>query len=323
MPAILTHYFFSKKIQVQSPQEIQTILDKHSDIYSLGSQGPDIFYFNILNKRMVSLGGKIHKNGVNLFLKACIQYVDRASENEKDILFSYLAGFLSHYMLDAFTHPYIFYKSGFSDESGALGGVFSQQHHHFETNLDSLLCKKYTGKSPAHVKLWKKMRCAKDKRNIVANMYKYSIRAAYGDRFLKRSYVKSMDRFCGFYKCFNDKRGVKKKLVSKIENMFRVPGYISSMIHFSDAADTRKYLNLNKEAWMLPWDKDSVSNKSFLEIMDDSRIKCLDSVKFLYDAVYKGGDVPILLYILGDLSFVTGLDCTKKVEFIYMENSDL
>lgn len=323
MPAILTHYFFSKKIQLQSSQEIKNVLENHSDIFSLGSQGPDVLYFNFLNKKAVSLGKIIHQNGVSSFFKACIQYVLKTEGDKRDILFSYLAGFLSHYTLDACAHPYIFYKSGFSDETGSLGGVYSQRHHYFETALDSLLCKKYTGKSPAQVKLWKKMHCSGDKKNLIAEMYKYAVRSAYGIRLSKRAYVKSFNRFYGFYKSFNDKHGIKTVIISKIEAALRFPGYISSLIHFSNITNVKEYLNLKKEPWILPWDENAVFNTNFLEIMDGARNKCLDSVKFLFDTVYNGSDAPILLYILGDLSLVTGLDCMEKVEFIFMENKGI
>ncbi len=42
------------------------------------------------------------------------------SETEREIAFSYIAGYLTHYVLDVNTHPYIYYKSGLKTDHNQL-----------------------------------------------------------------------------------------------------------------------------------------------------------------------------------------------------------
>ncbi|MDR1690138.1 MAG: zinc dependent phospholipase C family protein [Clostridiales bacterium] len=323
MPAIFTHYFFAKKIQLQSNNEIQNILNKRSEVFALGSQGPDFLFFNLINKKAAQLGGKIHHSKVNSFLRECVTRAVNSSGAERDILFSYLAGFICHYTLDTNAHPYIFYKSGFADKTGKTQGESAVRHRRLETAIDSMLCKTYTGKSPGKLNLQRRMVCAKGEKRVIARMYKSAVKAAYKERHAKFTYVLSMNMLTSFYTLFNDRSGLKKKMVEKLEKALNVPAYLSSMIHFSDILKYKEFLNLKKEPWFLPWDNQNAQFKSFPEIMEDARKNCLESVKILYDTVYNGADALILLYILEDLNFSTGLPCTENVDFIYTESNAL
>ncbi len=120
MSDVLTHkYCADDALKMVYTSELKSILETHYDIYILGSQGPDIlFYYNALpwqddDGGVNELGNMIHDNKVFEFYKYSFDYI-KSLDNKyhKDVLTSYMMGFLSHYALDRATHPYIYYMTG-------------------------------------------------------------------------------------------------------------------------------------------------------------------------------------------------------------------
>jgi hypothetical protein len=135
MPNIITHYNFCNN----------RVNDDLKKIALLGSQGPDPFFFSLkLNsKKYYSLASSMHKMDPYDMYKYMIDYALDKNEREKEILFSFIRGFMYHYCVDRRCHPYVFYVTGFkTDENkGKLKKKLS--HSGFETYIDVLLSKKY------------------------------------------------------------------------------------------------------------------------------------------------------------------------------------
>jgi len=55
MPKEISHIYFSEEIQKGLRAEIQTILEKHKNLYYYGSSSPDLFYYYLpLKKKRIS-----------------------------------------------------------------------------------------------------------------------------------------------------------------------------------------------------------------------------------------------------------------------------
>lgn len=105
MPAFYAHQRFGYDILGQLPEALQTQLEKEKDLFTIGLQGPDpFFYFRPLTKNPVKrLGSKLHNLSGRQFFGKLLPY----NEPEK----AYLTGVLCHFMLDSTCHGYVWEKT--------------------------------------------------------------------------------------------------------------------------------------------------------------------------------------------------------------------
>ena len=108
MPAFYAHYRFGARAIKELKPNIQKIIEDHRELFDIGTQGPDIFfYYHPLKKNEVAAyGGKLHDQKVNEFFKRCRREYAKYPD-EKEAMIAYLLGFLAHYTLDMLGHPYI------------------------------------------------------------------------------------------------------------------------------------------------------------------------------------------------------------------------
>ena len=115
MPSIYTHQKFGNEVMEQLPKELQDRLRLHWDVFSIGFQGPDIFFFyHPLSWGAVpQYGNQMHqKSGTEFFGRALEQYYQLPAGTEEEQRFraavgSYLLGVLCHYTLDSTCHKFI------------------------------------------------------------------------------------------------------------------------------------------------------------------------------------------------------------------------
>ena len=109
MPSILTHYGFNRDVI----EDINFLKD-NEDIYYVGAQGPDVFFFcgiipflGVENAKYIrKFGHALHKKDPTEVFEYFIEYAKKSKD--KDILFSYILGAGLHYVLDRKLHPYVF-----------------------------------------------------------------------------------------------------------------------------------------------------------------------------------------------------------------------
>lgn len=141
MPAINSHYLFAKKHLEED--------EKYKNAFILASQGPDpLFFFGQLpwarkgrdNRLDINkFGIGLHHEDITDFYVEMLRYA-RESE-DKDLLFSFIKGFFLHYVLDRNCHPYVFSKTGFSDDP-ILKKFYASCHTKTESAIDMLLGQK-------------------------------------------------------------------------------------------------------------------------------------------------------------------------------------
>lgn len=108
MPNFFAHYLHGKEVLKNLPKDISANI-KNKKLFEIGLQGPDIFYpykaLSFPNTYKVNrLAGKIHRESGRAFLENVFKHT---TVKKRSNVFSYLAGFLCHFSLDANCHPYI------------------------------------------------------------------------------------------------------------------------------------------------------------------------------------------------------------------------
>jgi len=278
MPSVLTHYGFNKLV---FDNKIN-FLKNNEDIYLLGAQGPDPFFFYGIvpffksknSKTIRKYGTKLHKLVPDEVFKVFFKYAD--DSKNKDVLYAYILGAGLHYLLDRKIHPYVYYKTGFSDDKKKKAKYYVD-HTLFETNLDVLLMdsvfKSYKVKASESIK------SDEDKVEVVSEMYGYLAKNLVEEEKINDdSFEDAYKQMFKIEKLLYSKRGIKKGIVNCLFK--RTP--FNTMMHPKVVKDDYKidYLNLAKKEWIDP-SLEIPYNKSVLELFEEAK----EEVKEWFDVV--------------------------------------
>ena len=136
MPSIYAHHRFGAEMIAKMPKRQQRTVARFRQLYDMGLQGPDIFYYQGLSKGD-SAGDRYHnETGAAFFERVCAMVRSNPSEGAR----AYLYGVLAHYALDSLSHPFINRMA----QEGTL------DHSRIETEFDRYLLF-MDGKKPPHL----------------------------------------------------------------------------------------------------------------------------------------------------------------------------
>ncbi len=116
--------------------------DTYDNLYYLGAQGPDFFYYinklHFLTKtNYKEVGNLIHDKRRNTLFENILNLYSKTQAPE---VMSYLAGFMTHYLLDVTCHPLI-----------CQLGPEEDTHKRVEMDFDALILNKYWKCNPKHL----------------------------------------------------------------------------------------------------------------------------------------------------------------------------
>lgn len=295
MPSVLTHYGFNKEVFDNNI----SFLKGNEDIYLVGAQGPDPFFFyGIVPFMGAENGGEIRRFGQILHKrepsKQFVHFFKYAKEHEnKDILYSYILGAGLHYILDRKIHPYVFYKTGFSDDRKLKKKYFTH-HTLFETNLDVLLME---GRYKVYkVTPLESIKCDEDKIEEVSKMYEGYAKHVINNEYIDDdSFEDAYEHMCKIEKLLYSKRGVKKGIVNFL---FKNTPF-NTMMHPSVVKDASRidYLNLKNSEWQDPSSEEKFT-KSFYDLIDEAKEEAKEWISIVCE-MYEGKDVKIEKFVNG------------------------
>ncbi|RSK29010.1 hypothetical protein EJF36_20170 [Bacillus sp. HMF5848] len=291
MPNIWTHIYFGEK----ALEKIGCSLDKKLDNYfRLGTQGPDPFFYHSFwpwkKSRVAEIGSAIHHEQCGPFLMHIIEEGRKLDDETR----AYVLGFVTHHLLDRYTHPYIHYRAG--DEG--------YKHQVLETHLDTLVLQKFrqmqTWRTPAYEQIFVGQTLNASIVNLLESATKQIFPTLYADmptRFVEQSYRDMIQAS----KLFYDPSGMKKKLLG---------GIISPFSH-SERTPDADLLNEAKAEWKHPAAPEESSTKSFLELMDEAFENAEYILPYIIEYWHTGDQAAYetIRESLGNYSYDTGKDC--------------
>lgn len=352
MAGFTTHYIFgSDMIEKLSDEPISDLIKKHRNVYNLGLQGPDIFFYNMLiaigNSRY-KFGEMLHKQNTNLFFSNAIDYINNLSSNnkllniekrhdlekkninkrnlsfKKEILEIYLYGLLAHYALDTRVHPYVYSRAGYIPEKNNSSESFGI-HSFIEINIDKKYLMKRNKIMPSRFYQHKTVLISKDEQKAIEDFYVYCIIKTYyrerkGDiRFIKliRRQIKiSIISHRILLYILHDKHGFKRRIVQLFEKY--ILGYvaISNIILTNQLNDTVDSMNLKHLKWHHPWNKEYISYESFNDLYNKAGDFYINLLSKILDEKVDGGFINYdsknyILDYISDKSYHSGLISDK------------
>lgn len=295
MPSVLTHYGFNKEVLDNKLD----FLKNNEDIYLLGAQGPDPFFFygiipfckNKNAKKVRGYGSKLHKNVPVDAFSMFFKYADKSET--KDVLYSYILGAGLHYVLDRKLHPYVYYKTGFSKDKKEKRKHYVY-HTLLETNIDVLLMqgifKKYKTEPYSSIKSEINKVCCVSK--MYAELAKKVLKE---EKLDDDSFKESYEQMYKMEKLLYSKHGIKKGVAKCLFK--NTP--LNTMIHPKVVKDDEKidYLNLKKNEWEDPT-LEIVYTKSVLDLIEEAKMDAREWIMIVNDYYSnKGNDIKLRNFI--------------------------
>ncbi len=325
MPALLTHYLCGNAmLQLIKDEHIKNHMSSRWNVFNLGTQGPDIFFYYgawpwAKSNGIKVLGDRMHEERTGEFILEALKYVIECDEPAKSVLTAYLCGYICHYVLDCHTHPYIFYKTGFVLKGEAYTSKYTYYHRMFETALDVLMLKRELGKRPPEFKASEQIRISRQTSQVIGEMYSKVLRKVYNVDINPEPVCRAIADMTGIAAVLRDKTGIKKKLLSGIERRLGRQPMFSSMILPLEINDGLDYLNTSHSAWYLPWDNSASLTSSFVESFEAAAAESKTIIEAIHFCLSSNNTYERLIPLIGNRSFSTGEDCSLELEFKYFD----
>lgn len=317
MPGFTTHYLFGLNTYRQLHRTLlkQIIQNQHA-AYSLGLQGPDIFFYFLPSYTIHpnNIGSVAHTERTGTFLYHLLNSRKLFPDaKEQQIADAYIAGFLGHYILDTHCHPYVYWKTNFTEKNNRYHGC----HMSLEVDIDTELLQFYKHRPPSAFRQNSTILLTRLQLRTIASMLYYIYRKTYPELNIlyttMRTSIRSMQLGT---KWMHDPSGKKKKMIGRLEQLILGYPLLSTLIPSDTLTVHMDPLNILKTPWRNPWDKSRISTDSFFELMEQAQSDYLDILGLfnrLLKTPFHGSKqrqrTETLLEKLGNDSYHSGLDC--------------
>lgn len=321
MPSLITHYLCGEGwLKKLDNNEIKSLILKHRSAFNIGTQGPDIFFYYRIwpwskTKGIDKIGSKMHNSKVSLIFLEGIKYIKEAKTN-KELLTAYFLGYASHLALDSITHPYIYYMTGFEGEAG-FKQKYSCYHSKFEKAIDILMLEREFKLSHLDLKVKDLIFIKPFEANILGGLYERILLNTFQLQLSPQEVSIAILDMIKVYSLLEDKKGKKMCLFEWLEKKLRYTSYVSSNIYPHILNNSLDYLNLQRKPWHPPWDNSQINRESFVDLFDKAIYDMDTLCKSLYLCIEGEKPVDHVMKIIGNRSYITGVDCDRTIVMKY------
>ena len=320
MPDLVTHTYFGEKVFNSLDDEIKKCIT-NKELYLFATAGPDPFFFYEFlkskeNKKVRNIGNRMHIENTKMFFINLIEEIKEA--DDKEILFSYLCGFITHFSLDSFIHPYIFHKTGIYDEDNPTDLTYRGLHTKLERAIDCYIIKKYYNRKPYSFKIYKEVLKLKKLPNEIYNNLDNVFYKTYGINNIAQIINQTVVDQRKFYKFIYDPFGIKNLIFKLIDKKnhgldYTVLSYYGKQINDIDI------FNKEKNIWRNPVNINIKSDDSVFELIDKAEDKCKKMIEASYKEIFineNNNYKDVFEYI----SYLSGQDLKVPQKMKYFNN---
>ncbi len=309
-----THSIFSLELLNSIPNK--KIIKKHLDLYKLGSQGPDPFFYLPKSYANSNIGGRMHEEHTGEFLIKMMMF---ARKSKSESLRTFVYGLINHFSLDSNVHPYVFFVTGVYDKNDTSTYKYRGQHLLLERTIDNLLIERKLKKRHRLFNVFKFNLGLKGKDSEVEKAISFALKETFGIDDFGPYYFEAFDRMKRVFKRVAlDRSGLKRKLLSIYDGTVNKKGsimyqHLSYKTPFNKSLD---YLNEGHNTWYHPA-TNQASVKSFLDLYDDAKVTAL-SLIIAFDEFYdnKITESDLEKYFK-NISYSSGLENVSDDQFKY------
>lgn len=321
MPATITHSYYAKDLYEVLPENITSKLDLNRTKMFANSTDSFMFY-NLLSFKSDNNLRKFqyyfHTHKTNAFFINLLEYIKTNNINDSDT-YSFIVGFISHFVLDSNIHPYIIYKTGMFDRKDKTTYKYNGIHHFMEAFFDNDLIKRRENINPYKFNITKFCFDTRKFSNDLNNTIDYAFYNTFNIKNMSSKYYKSLKQMKTILKLFRkDRFGIKKffyKIFDTIspKSVFRM----EAVSYHYPLEDKHNYLNNSHDLWRNPADYNITSTESFVDLYLKSLKDGRDIIIKVFEYL-NGKDIDLESLFLNK-DYISGLDCDKEKELKYFE----
>lgn len=327
MPSSMTHTYFGLDVYKNLRKNYQAKIKDSIEYFKLFSQGSDpfMFYHFLIGKKAKEISEiqkRMHRTKTQDFFLTTISYIyDNKLISNSEIM-AYLYGYICHYFLDLYTHPFIYYKGGIFKKEDKNTYKYNGLHQEIEYGIDLYFINKKENIKAEKFKVYKEIFEVKGLTQVLRDIIKVTIEDVYSIPRASYYYEKSIWYMSKFFKLANyDPYGLKLKIYRLIDRI--TPNRVTKvkeLSFYNQYPNINKHLNLNNKAWYCPWNKTNSYKSSFLDLYNMAMDKAIKTIEVITEMLERDSlDIKRLKMLFKDLSFCTGINCDKEVELKYFE----
>ena len=269
MPDVAVHAAFGREVRAELGKEAA---ERIRDVpYTFALFGPDIWFMYQPWKRREGRGRRMHTTRTGQFLTALAERAKQSRHPEE--LFSYLAGFLCHYALDAETHPYIIHMTEEKTH-------FPRGHMSFEHSLDKAEMERagvWGGKHPVTDFYFPKLRLPEEMREDIDAVFL----EVYGWKHTWKALNHSLPRYRICYRVLENPRGLFTRLAARTKHPVLCSlAYARSHFEGTDVENTAG------AEWTHSHDASERSAAGFGEMKDKARRDAAEMIEAAYRYIF-------------------------------------
>lgn len=292
---------------------LKKYIKKHPSAFSLGLQGPDIFFYSPVSYlRKENTGSILHETHTGEFFQNMLAYKDQMSDStEKEAVTAYIAGFLGHYTLDCIFHPYVYAKTGWREDEAKRNDYYGK-HFKLECEFDILFLKSVKELRPEEFYQSKTICLPRREQKAIARLLSNAVTKTYGQINLYGHTQAAIISTQLATALLHDSTGSLKKNVQRIEKKLLGCSWISEMIEASVPVNENDVLNLSHSFWQNPWNPKLQSCETVYELLE-SAISSYYKLLLAFDRQIRSPHwTEPLLKRIGNKSYHSGLENQEK-----------
>ncbi len=336
MAGLFSHLIAGKSTATMLEPEYRRIISENKEAYYLGTQGPDLFFYyftRVFYNSTRPLGQKLHKEKVGKFLSELV-YQTKHIKNpkQKDVALAYLLGYMSHYVVDAYTHPYVYFNAGFStNKTFKFSPLNSMYHRIIEDNIDKVLLNyfyetahehiqeinpdTFTKKKDKQIKHYFKI--PKDDISVISTLLKTAIHNSYDINIDSSRINAAINQMFLTLTILESNPASRKKFII-LEDYVTFSKFESEKVRLFQEDNCKKdYFNFEHRTWCAPWDLTIESQASFYDLL----VQAIDESNDIFKDVlsYMENQITFndVMDVIKNRSLAHGADCVENIAFKY------
>lgn len=302
MPAYLTHAIMGNTIYNNAKNDDKLFkIEIPLPILKASATSPDL---SILTKSNFSS----HNKDTDLYFFNMIEYIkENKLYNDLDVM-SLLYGNISHYFLDVYTHPLIYY---ISENCVSLNKL--SPHVLTEGYISSYMSEKEQHKDYMNLKS-DYMGSLNFANPNLKNLIRETYAKTYNDLTILKSYKTTFELIKLIEKLTKENRFTSKEKLIKLSK-FKEYLEINNL-------SKEDLTNEQKEYWTNPVTNEKY-NESFIELYNKSLTKTYEAIYHVNKYLYDNESKDTLYKIFTNLSYDTGVSCSLGKNLIYVKKKSI
>ncbi|WP_455382892.1 zinc dependent phospholipase C family protein [Salinispira pacifica] len=275
MPSHITHLVFAEESVSRFYGPDSVLTRRHGTLFALGAQGPDVFFHNQRTMPTgIRYGVLVHRHGYGKFLASMVSEARSTGADFDSAQAAFLAGYLTHAVLDRHTHPFINYFSGWVDPDDNYSTRYRSMHPFFERIVDLFVLSRFRGIDLNSYDFFSRVDCGVELPAEIERMEAFALLESYrrtnrdGELVerLRNAYRDTM----GYYRYSNRvtparlREGLRREQSGELGNRWL------AILHPFALDPAVDYLNEKHTPWCDPCDDSRTFAASFWDLMHNA-----------------------------------------------------